>query len=648
MKKLLKILAGLVVLLITIALIAPYVISTDSLKPKIVATVEKQMGKKIQINGLLRLSFFPVLRVSAGDVVIAAASYQNRDELKTIATVSQLELEIGTWAFITSGNLHVNSFTLVNPDITLQIDKNGGNNWDGPPPSSSETDKDGAEISKKPKELSFAVSLHDFTITNGRVVYIDEKNQGKWDIQSLNLNTKMEDMNSPLFAKVSADINGKNVLFDVSLSSINSIVNDGQSRVDLQLDSELLTLRAQGAVTTPLEFIGKINLQSSSFRSALTWLLPPTTSLPVTLPDSVDIIADADISFAFFNLKKVTLALDNLKAAGDIRIDFAQGITPAIFDIDLNTDVLDLSPFIPATTKKTSSDFSLVSAANAAPDAGWSTTPIDFSALYNAEGNLQLRFNQLKCNQLVLGNGNIKSILRMGKLTLNLLDTEVYEGKGSAQAIIDAENKTISSRIDVKNIQLEPLLKATANNDSLRGKTTASINLSMQGRNEKELATSLSGNGNFKINDGALKGCDIAGMIRDLKGILKPTKDSTKTTDFAELSGTFTAQKGVITNNDLAMKAPLLRLRGNGTVGIGERTVNYHLMPSFVDTAKGQGGADKSGLEMPLLLTGSWDNYNLKFDTKGAFEKLLKDPSQLNKKNIKEQVKSLKGLLKGL
>jgi len=66
----------------------------------------------------------------------------------------------------------------------------------------------------------------------------------------------------------------------------------------------------------------------------------------------------------------------------------------------------------------------------------------------------------------------------------------------------------------------------------------------------------------------------------------------------------------VARNDDLDVKAPLVRLGGAGDIDIGNSQLNYIARATVVATSKGQGGADLdhlAGLTVPVKLTGPFD-----------------------------------------
>jgi AsmA protein len=109
-------------------------------------------------------------------------------------------------------------------------------------------------------------------------------------------------------------------------------------------------------------------------------------------------------------------------------------------------------------------------------------------------------------------------------------------------------------------------------------------------------------------------------MLRNVSSaFLDSGANAVQKTDFAELGGTFKITKGVATNTDLLLKSPLLRLTGKGRVNLPKRNVNYRLEPKLVATTKGQGGkAGGSGIMVPVVVQGPWDNISYTPDLAGA------------------------------
>jgi AsmA protein len=153
-------------------------------------------------------------------------------------------------------------------------------------------------------------------------------------------------------------------------------------------------------------------------------------------------------------------------------------------------------------------------------------------------------------------------------------------------------------------------------------------------------------------------------MVRNTKtAFLSAAANEAKKTDFAELSGSFTIQNGILSNQDLTLQAPALRVNGSGSVDLPAKRVDYRIDPKAAATLKGQGGeGDVSGILVPVTVTGPFDDLSYKPDLSGVIEQAIKDPKALKKqvkdlgvsgKDLKKQLKSIdkddtKELLKGV
>ena len=159
-----------------------------------------------------------------------------------------------------------------------------------------------------------------------------------------------------------------------------------------------------------------------------------------------------------------------------------------------------------------------------------------------------------------------------------------------------------------------PFLKDLADNDMLEGKGNVILDVTTQGNTVSALKKALNGSADVKLADGAVKGIDIAGSIRNakaklgaLRGEQTQAADKSQKTDFSELTATFKINNGVARNNDLSLKSPLLRVGGEGEINIGADSLNYLVKASIVGTSKGQGGRDTEdlrGVTVPVRVSG--------------------------------------------
>lgn len=325
------------------------------------------------------------------------------------------------------------------------------------------------------------------------------------------------------------------------------------------------------------------------------------------------------------------------------------------FSFDVNVDRLDADKYI---TKSNTSDNTAKSTAD---------TPIDLSALKKLNAMGQAKIGWLKFANVKTENVNLGLKAIDGVATLSPFSANLYNGSMNGTLKVDARSTpNIAFKQSMKSVSIGPLMVDAINNDMLSGTGTVNIDVTTQGNTVGAFKKGLAGNAALNLADGAIKGVDIAGSIREIKNKVKVFKketgaDKSKKTDFSELTATFDIKNGVAHNEDLAMKAPILRLgKGDskGDIDIGNEKINYLAKPTVVKSLKGQGGADLddlSGISIPVKITGTFaePKYGMDFAAIGtalAQSKLLDKVGGEKGAAVKElmggdKVEGLKGLL---
>ena len=289
-----------------------------------------------------------------------------------------------------------------------------------------------------------------------------------------------------------------------------------------------------------------------------------------------------------------------------------------IFNFNVNIDKLDADRYISKGDPKAKSS---------------GDTPIDLSALKKLNATGEAKIGWLKLANVKTENVNLGLKADGGVATLSPFAANLYQGTMDGTLKVDARaTPSIAFKQSMKGVSVGPLMVDAINNDMLEGKGTVNVDVTTQGNSVGALKKGLLGNASLVLADGALKGVDIAGSIRDLKskvnilGKKDANADKTKKTDFSELTATFNIKNGVAHNEDLAMKAPVLRLAkgdSRGDIDIGNEKINYIAKPTIVKSLKGQGGADLdelSGIAIPIKITGSFSDpkYGMDFAAVGS------------------------------
>lgn len=366
----------------------------------------------------------------------------------------------------------------------------------------------------------------------------------------------------------------------------------------------------------------------------------PTAQKPADLSALKTLLLDGKVNIAHIIYDKYRLSgLNvNIKADGtklaltglNVKFDDSQikgglGISHfsnPLYTFDIDIDQLNLDKYVTASSTP------------AENKANTADVPLDLSALkaLNADGSL--RIGKLSYGKTKASNVRIDLKAADGVATAAPFSANLYQGSMNGSLKVDARSTpSISFKQDMKGIAIGPLLVDAINNDMLDGKGTLNVDVNTSGSTVGAMKKALSGKAAVNLADGAIKGIDIAGTIRDIKSKANIFKDKnslgadqTKKTDFSELSASFDIKNGVAHNEDLAMKAPILRFAkgdSRGDIDIANETLNYLAKPTVVKSLQGQGGADLdslAGLSIPVKITGTFSDpkYNMDFAAIGT------------------------------
>jgi len=304
--------------------------------------------------------------------------------------------------------------------------------------------------------------------------------------------------------------------------------------------------------------------------------------------------------------KGLDLSLDQSKLTGTINVrNFAK---PSI-RFGLNLDAIDADRYLPPPAEAPPP-------AAATPGAGAvaaAELPLEMLRALDIDGTLKI--GKLK----VYNVNSSKIVLRLtasnGQLRLNPAKAAMYDGRYQGNIGLDVRSDTpkLSLNESLTGVQVGPLLRdLTGKEEKLVGKAQVTTKLTARGSTPEAIQKTLNGTAAFSFTDGAVKGVNLAKMIRDAKATLggKPAASSNEPeqTDFSVLSGTAKITNGLVDNRDLTMKSPAFRVAGAGTADLPKQQVDYLVKASIVGTSKGQGGkelASLKGITVPVRIKGA-------------------------------------------
>lgn len=259
-------------------------------------------------------------------------------------------------------------------------------------------------------------------------------------------------------------------------------------------------------------------------------------------------------------------------------------------------------------------------------------------------------------------------ILRMkGANGLHKMDTlqgRLFQGTFNANAAVDVRPETphLTWRGTLRKVQVGPLSQALLDQEPITGAADLDSELQSDGLSKKQLKANLNGQIKLNVRDGAIQGVDVAYQIQSayntLKGKPPLMEPRMEKTDFAELSGTFLVDKGLVENNDLKFFSKAITVKGKGLVAdLPGKKIDYLAQ---VNVLTAEGGVDNTtvsdlkGLQIPVRIHGPLSKPKYGVDLEALLLSATKSKAldKLDKKlgdKVSPELKDgLKGALKGL
>jgi len=311
----------------------------------------------------------------------------------------------------------------------------------------------------------------------------------------------------------------------------------------------------------------------------------------------------------------------------DSKIGFSANLKdPAKPDLNfaMKIDRVDVDRYLPSQTEKKGRD------ETPEKPRGKPEKRTDYSGLRKVVLNGEIRAGEMKIMSARIQNGLVKVRGRDGIFHVDPFGFSAYEGTVSSKAEIDVRKDVPNTKVELNmnNVKARPLLNDVLKKDILDGTAKAKMALRMEGDTPDKIKKTLNGNGDLRFADGAIIGIDIPGMVRNLKSAFgSPAKSADKPkTDFSELAVPFSVKDGVVQTKGSSLTSPFLRVTAEGTADLNQETLDMRVEPKAVGTLKGQGDTkERSGIMVPVLVTGTFSDPRFAPDLKGVLEKGLQE-----------------------
>jgi len=649
MKTLFKVLVwslGLVAVVVVAAVIAlPLVIDPNDHKDRIVRVVEAQTGRELSLQGDITLSVFPWLGFDLG-----AASLGNAPGFgaQPFATIKRLRVGVALVPLLRA-KVEMGTVSVHDLSVNLVRNQKGASNW---------TDLvagDKAKGAGAGLRLA-ALAFGGLDIRNASLAWEDQLQGQAYVVKNLNLETGVVRIDKPLDFSLAFQLqdSAAGITGDIALDALLDFRPDrkqyrlrpvdfnarlkgprfpsGSADIDLKADiaADLqaatarvsdLSLRILGAQVTgdgqatklrdDPKLRGAIQVAPFDLRELLA-------QIGQELPETADpgVLKSVQLSTPFISskrglsLKAMQAKVDDSQIRGDVSItDFSD---PDIgFNLDL--DRINADRYLPPQAPKAITPETVA----VGVAAEW---PSKILSAMKLKGDL--RAGHLTLNTLPLTKVAVTVQARDGRIALDPVSAQLFGGRYEGKVALDATGPqpriTMDSALD--GVPLAPLLEQMTGGSKIDGRTTAETKLTATGASAQELRRTLTGDLRFELRDGAIRGFNIARIIREVKSQVSGTPllpgNEPVQTDFSEMTGTAHLANGLVSNKDLVLKSPLLRAEGSGHANLTTEQVDYRINATLVDTLKGQ----LKRIPIPIRVSGTFDKLKFTPDFQGVIE----------------------------
>jgi AsmA protein len=542
-----------------LALLVVIGIPSGFMTSAIQARVERDTGYRLTISGATRIGVWPSLNVTMND--IALQDPRDRDNSDRL-TIGRVEADV-TLESLWSGHPHITQLTIDHPVAHVPLLRQRS-------PQATPSAKPATPSSEEDAQ---APVIDNVTVSNGAIEFSNPRDRVDSRIDGINADAVIGgDRNIKLTGRAQASEHP--LKFEIKAVLPAQPLARQNIPVDLVLDMP-------GVLQSPLSGQAEVRLNGS---------IVMINGLTGTVGDGA------------FN--------------GWASVDIA---SKPLVKLDLDFQRLDVA----ASTASTAS--AAKPSQTSQPSQPWSNVPIDLKGLNYVDAQIRISAASLNIGEAKFAPAAIDATLAGGVLKANVSNLGAYGGQANGNLIVDASagEPTYTLRSDLVGVRALPLLKSAADFDKLDGKMQAKIAVQSSGASPRAILSNLAGTVFANFQDGAIRGINIAQMIRSLtSGTLSGWQETREqTTDLTQLAASFRIERGKAASSDLNLVGPLVRMTGAGTIDLVAKSLAFRVEPKLVMTTEGQGrNGDPVGLGIPVVIDGPWAEPRIYPDMAGILD----------------------------
>jgi AsmA protein len=640
MGKLLKVIGivigAFVLLFVAVVVGVSLLIDPNDYKDQITAAVSDATGRELTLEGDLELDVFPTLKISLGRAALSNAPGFGDAPFAEIGNAS-LDLKLLP---LLSRRIEIGEAQLEGLVLNLARDAQGRNNWQD---LGGDGAADGAPLDSDGSAPDVALDVAVIRITDSEVNWSDAATDSRWTLGNFNFVASSfgpdvafpvdmrftlsgDDLNVAVGAVTQATLSlaeNSYRLDDLRVTLEGAGANwpggEGEARLSFASFVANLSNETLDLDDLTLDFLGVTVNGSLEGRQLMSDLaltgrvdirpFDPTQLLRVfdveveTADPGVLRNASAEATFVYDSsqtaLRDMRLALDDSELVGSV------GVQGEALRFDLRVDRINIDRYLPPSPEE----------AAAAEDEGSLDEvdlPLEVLRTVDASGNLA--FGEAQFAGLTLTDAAFALAARNGRVQLTPT-ARLYGGELAGDIVIEVLQDDARATVvqQLSNVDMLPLGRDLIESEMVSGTGRVQLNVTTTGSNLGQMRRDLDGDVSFTVTDGALDGLDLWYELLRARAVFDgqsaPTRpDGPRQTPFQSVSASGVIEDALLTNRDLNVTLPYMRLDGEGTVNLLNDALDFDLTARFVDSPELQAEPLMAGLAgdtLPLRVGGT-------------------------------------------
>ena len=253
---------GAVIALLALAVVAaPTLLNVEQYKPAMIAAVKQATGRELVIEGPLKLTFFPMPRISARQVRFANALGGSGAQMVDVRWIG-VSPSLGA---LLRGRIEVGRLTLFRPTLVLETDADGRPNWEFSPGA-------GAAQPEGAPSSGLHLAIGTLKIREGTLSYTNPRTNQTLKAENVELLASVGSLQGPFSFDGTATVNG----VPLSLMAKVGTPTDKGSDMSFKLKVQSGTLNFDGHVSriaVDTDVKGKVSLATGGLTDFIASLV---------------------------------------------------------------------------------------------------------------------------------------------------------------------------------------------------------------------------------------------------------------------------------------------------------------------------------------------------------------------------------------